>query len=352
MMPKIRPEIAAMSGYAPGEQPADIEQWLKLNTNENPYPPSPKCAEVLKTLDAARLRLYPNPTADGLRAAIAKRFGVGMENVIAGNGSDDILNLAVRVFVGAGEELVMVTPSYSLYPVLAEIQGAGCRQVALNPDFTLPDNLAEQLGNCKLVMIPSPNAPTGLPFPLTALRAVCKAFDGAVLIDEAYADFADENAVALLKDCPNVIISRTMSKSYALAGLRVGFALASEALIAEMMKVKDSYNVGLLPQLIATAAIEDEVYLAKTVALIRAERAELAQFLAGIGFTVIPSASNFIFAAPPDRNGLRCYEALKAEKILVRYFKGTITGEYVRITIGTAEEMKRLSAALTKIYAG
>lgn len=348
---KIRPEVAAMSGYAPGEQPADIESWIKLNTNENPYPPSPRCHEAAQSFAFDRLRRYPNATADELRDAIADLFMVTREQVIAGNGSDDILNLTMRLFVGSGESMAMVTPSYSLYASLAEIQGAACRKIQLNPDFSLPDNFAEEVKMCRLLMIPNPNAPTGLPFPIASLKQICDTFSGAVLIDEAYADFADDSAIQLLKSCPNVIISRTMSKSYALAGLRVGFAIASPEIISELMKVKDSYNLGHLPQVIAAAAIKDQDYLRKTVAAIRTERTNLSAVLKDLNFEVVPSATNFIFAAPPDRDGKRCYETLKSHKILVRWFAGPVTGQYVRITIGTPAEMETLIRHLKEMYA-
>lgn len=346
---KIRVPIAAMNGYVPGEQPADLSSWIKLNTNENPYPPSPKCAEVLRSLDTAQLRLYPNPTADLLRKTIAERFRVSMDQVVTGNGSDDILNLAVRVFCDRDNAMAVATPSYSLYPALAQIQETSCRAIRLNADFSLPADFVAQLEGTNLLMIPSPNAPTGLPFPLEALRKICCCYSGAVLVDEAYADFSDGNAIDLLREFPNVIISRTFSKSYALAGLRVGFAIASPAVIAEFMKVKDSYNLGLIPLLMAVAAMSDETYLQKTVALIRGERDRLSAALTALGYQVIPSEANFIFASPPDRDGLRVYEALKQRKILIRYFKGDVTGQYVRITIGTPEQMTVLIEALRSL---
>lgn len=350
MIPEVRKDLAAMRGYAPGEQPKDIDAWIKLNTNENAYPPSPKCAEALKTFDINKLHLYPNPTADNLRDCIARKFGVTRDHVIVGNGSDDILSISMRVFCNRDDEMCMVTPSYSLYSVLAQLQGAHCRQIQLNADFTLPANIQEQLQGVKLIMIPCPNAPTGLAFPHVALEKIIQSFSGAVLIDEAYVDFAEENAIALFKKYSNVIISRTLSKSYALAGLRVGYALADPEIIQTYMKMKDSYNVGMLPQAIAQAAIEDEAYLQDVCKKIVTQRKITHAFLESLNFNVIPSQTNFLFASPPDGDGKGLYEFLKSHKILVRFFPGESTAPYVRITIGTPEQMAIFNNALKMRY--
>ncbi len=346
--PEVRPNIAQMQGYVPGEQPHDVELWTKLNTNENPYPPSPRCADVLKHIDISMLHLYPNPTSDGVRDVIAKTFGFERDQVVVGNGSDDILNMAIRIFCDSADELAMVTPSYSLYASLAEIQGATMRQIPLTSDFGLPADFMERIQGTKLLMIPSPNAPTSTIFPLETLEKIIETFQGAVLIDEAYVDFAQFNALSFVNKYKNVIVSRTLSKSYALAGLRVGFALSTPEIIASFMKVKDSYNVNYLSQELAKVAIEDQDYLREISAKIVAERERATQELTAMGFKVLPSHTNFLFAMPPNEDGKSIYEALKSQKILVRFFAGEVTGKFVRITIGTPAQMDKLYTALRK----
>lgn len=342
----VRENILNMQGYAPGEQPQDIEKWIKLNTNENAYAPSPKCLETLKNFSLDALRRYPNPTADHLRDTIGERLGFERHEILVGNGSDDILNIVMRTYANTQDEVAMVVPSYSLYNVLAEIQGVKCRTIALQSDFTLPNDFVGQMQGIKLLFIPSPNAPTGLPFPKETLRQIVKAVDAMVLIDEAYVDFAKENALDFVKTLPNVLISRTFSKSYALAGLRVGFVISQRINIEQLFKVKDSYNVGALPQAIAQAAMEDQPYLVATVKKIVDERERVNAELQKLGFTTIPSATNFIFTRPPDGDGKRCYDYLKKCYILVRYFPSPQTSSYIRITIGTPTQMNTLLTAL------
>lgn len=349
----FRPEIDAMSGYVPGEQPK-MADLVKLNTNENPYPPSPKVREVLEKFSYERLRRYPDPLADALRDAIAAEFGVKRENVIAGNGSDDILTMAFRCFTAPDRPLACLNPTYSLYPELAKMQGAPVIRIALDPaeDFAMPENLLEQAKKANLLIITRPNAPTGNSFPLDFMREICRNFDGVVLFDEAYADFADDNCMEFAKTFDNVLVSRTFSKSYSLAGLRLGFAVGNAALIHGMFKVKDSYNLDMLTQEIARAAFADQRYMKENAARIRATRGELAESLRALGFSVVPSQTNFLFAAPPDGDGQRCFLKLREAAVIVRYFSGPVTGRYVRITIGTPEEMARLLAVLTPLYGG
>ncbi|MDD3119371.1 MAG: histidinol-phosphate transaminase [Victivallales bacterium] len=345
----FRPAIAAMSGYTPGEQPK-VSNLIKLNTNENPYPPSPQVDEVLRQFAAGKLRLYPEPMADTLRDVIAALNGVSRENIIAGNGSDDILTIAVRSFCDAERPLACPDPTYSLYPALAEIQGAPCRRIALNDDFSLPEDLAAQAAGANLLLLARPNAPTGNLFPKEEIVRLCAAFDGMVLIDEAYVDFAADNCLDLAMNCPNVIVSRTMSKSYALAGARVGYAVSQSETIAGMMKVKDSYNLNMLTQRIAAAAFQDRAYLRQTVNRILATRARVAAELSRIGFAIIPSSTNFLFASPPDGDGGRYFELLRQNHIIVRYFPGARTGRYVRISIGSDADMDRVMAVTHQIY--
>ncbi len=345
----FRPAIDAMDGYTPGEQPK-VMDLLKLNTNENPYPPCPGVAELLKNVDAERLRLYPDPTADKLRDTIAEAYGYKRENIIVSNGSDDMLTIAFRAFTDARRPAAFLDPTYSLYPVLADLQGCEYIQISLKDDFSINDDLLEKAAPANMLIITRPNAPTGNCIPIDKMRKICSEFDGIVLIDEAYADFSADNCIDFVNDFPNVIVSRTVSKSYSLAGLRLGFAIAAPQLIAGMMKVKDSYNVNMLTQLLAEAAVKDQEYLNETSNKIKASRKKLSSELEGLGFEVVDSQSNFLFASPPDGNGKKIFNALRQENIIVRYFPGEKTGKYIRITIGTEKQLQRLVDFLKKLF--
>ena len=339
-IPSVRPVIAKLTGYVPGEQP----KWnriVKLNTNENPYPPTPRLKHVLTDSAIEKLRLYPDPLAQALREEIAAFHGVSPEQVIAANGSDDVLTILARCFLDETHPLAMPVPTYSLYRTLAELQNAPVIAVPLKKEdnFAFPEDFAQRIQGASIVMIARPNAPTGNSYPLELMEKLCSEFSGAVLFDEAYADFADDNCDAFLKKHPNVIVSRTFSKSRSLAGIRFGYALARPEIIAEMMKVKDSYNVNALTQLFALESFRDKEYLAETSAKVRATRDEYRVKLESLGFRVIPSQTNFLFAAPPNRDGRGFFEFLRTKQILVRYFPGEMTGEFVRITIGLPEDM-------------
>jgi len=345
----FRPEIDAMSGYTPGEQPK-VMDLLKLNTNENPYPPCPAVLNGLKSANGERLRLYPDPTADKLRDAIAKVYGYKRENIIVSNGSDDMLTITFRALTDAKRPVAFLEPTYSLYPVLADLQGCQTIEIPLKKDFSIKDNLLEKAAPANLLIITRPNAPTGNCIAIEDMRKICSEFEGVVLIDEAYADFSDDNCVDFVQEFSNVIVSRTVSKSYSLAGLRLGFAIASPELITGMMKVKDSYNVNMLTQYLAEAAISDQSYLNQTVNKIKASRTKLTAELKALGFEVVDSQSNFLFASPPDSDGEKLFNALRKENIIVRYFPGEKTGKYIRITIGTEKQLQRLVVFLQKLY--
>ena len=345
----FRDNIAAMSGYVPGEQPK-VTGLLKLNTNENPYPPSPAVKKVLRNFDSDRLRLYPDPVGCELRNAVAELYSLETENVLLGNGSDDILTIIFRSFVGDGDRFACFYPSYSLYPVLAAIQNVECCEIVLNQDFSLPEDTCAQAENARLLIVCRPNAPTGNSFSLARLESLCHDFSGIVVIDEAYAEFADDNCLDFVRRYDNVIVSRTLSKSYSLAGVRLGYALASPELIEGMMKVKDSYNVNALTQALALAAVRDQDYLRETRTAIIKARDLLSCGLCERGFTVIPSQSNFVFASPPDRDGKAYFDNLREANIIVRYFPGQMTGDFVRITVGKMEEMKRLLEITGELY--
>ena len=337
----FRPAVDAMKGYTPGKQIRG-RKVIKLNTNENPYPASPNVQKVLQNINMDDLRRYPQPMGDDVRDTIAKLFGFDRDNIILGNGSDDILTIAIRCFAGEGDSIAVVEPTYSLYKVLSEIQGAKTISIPLEEGFSLPQNLAQKVSTAKLLLIPRPNAPTGNVFPMAEMRELCETFAGVVLIDEAYADFADDNCVELAKEYSNVIVSRTLSKSYSLAGIRFGFAMASKDIIAGMLKVKDSYNVNFLTQKVADAALKDQDYLAEITAKVCATRKWLTSRLTELGFEVLASQTNFLFTAPPDNNGEGYYNYLRENDYLTRYFPGEVTGRFVRISIGTQEEMQSL----------
>ncbi len=339
----FRPAIDAMSAYVPGEQPKD-RRYIKLNTNENPYPPCPAVVGLLRNFDPEALRLYPDPEGCELRGRIAALHGLRPENVLLGNGSDDILNIAVRCFAGEDESIACFKPSYSLYPVLARIQGCSCTQIRLDEasGFSVPEDFIARVSDARLFIACRPNAPTGNSMPRREVERLCGGFKGAVLVDEAYADFSEDNCVDLLPKYPNMIIARTLSKSYSLAGLRLGYALASPEIIDGMMKVKDSYNVGVLVQKIAMAAISDQEYLRGTISRIKNTRAHLSTSLLAKGFKVCPSESNFVFASPPGGDAEGLYLSLKSKGVLVRYFAGEDTGRYVRISVGTDDDIHRL----------
>lgn len=345
----FRPEIDNMGGYTPGEQPK-MANLLKLNTNESPFPPSPSVAETLKNFDCEKLRLYPDPTADEVREIIAGMFGLTKDYVIAGNGSDDILTISMRCFASADKPAACLWPSYSLYPTLAGLQGAECIKINLTENFELPVDLLAQAKNANILFIARPNAPIGNSFPRALMAEICREFKGIVLIDEAYVDFATDSCVDFVKEFPNVIISRTFSKSRNLAGLRFGFALANPKIIEGMMKMKDSYNVPMLTQAVAAATLRDPAYFADCVAKIRLAREMLLLGLYDLGFKVVESETNFLFASPPDGDGERYFRALREQGIIVRYFPGPATGKWVRITIGDTQSVSRIFLATREIY--
>ena len=347
----FRPAIDAMAGYAPGEQPKMLD-LVKLNTNENPFPPSPAVLGALESFDGSMLRRYPDPMADSLCSAIAEINGVTRNMVVAGNGSDDILTMTFRAFTAPDKAAAILEPTYSLYTVLAAMQEAPVIKIKLQSDnnFAMPDDILEQARGANLLIITRPNAPTGNTFAKSDIRRIATEFDGILFIDEAYADFAEDNCMDLVHEFPNVIVSRTSSKSLALAGLRFGYAVANPLIIDGLNKLKDSYNMDMITQKLAEAAIRDQEYLHTTIAKVKTLRAELAAELQKLNFTLIPSQANFIFACPPDQDGAKAFKFLRDHAVIVRYFPGEITGKYLRITVGTAAQNQRLIAVLKELY--
>jgi histidinol-phosphate aminotransferase len=344
----FRKNIDNMDGYTPGEQPKNIN-LIKLNTNENPYPPSPDVALILREISPESFRLYPNPTADLLRNKIAEIFCLKIENIITGNGSDDILTIILRSFVNEKENIVCFEPTYSLYPVLAQIENSKTKTIKLTDNFEIPDIFFEDEfpklcsdRNNKVFFIARPNAPTGNSFNINKIKKICSLFRGVVVIDEAYVDFADESCIKLINEFDNVIVTRTLSKSYSLAGIRLGWAMANKNLIAGMMKVKDSYNVNTITQKLAIAAINDQDYLKTNIAKIIKTRKYLTEKLSELGFKTINSQSNFIFTSPPKKNAKDLFDYLRKNNVLVRYFSNGITKNYLRISIGTDHEIQLL----------
>ena len=298
MSPFLRPAIRAMAGYVPGEQPRE-EGFIKLNTNENPYPPSPRVLAAIQEAAAGeRLRKYPDPTGTAFRRTAGRVLGVDPEAILIGNGSDDILTILTRTFVPEGGLVVSPTPSYILYRTLAEIQGARFHAIPFTADWQLPDPWPVRQAN--LTFLPNPNSPSGTALDAAALERLAEGLTGPLILDEAYVDFADTTALSLHR-LPNVIVTRTFSKSYALAGLRFGFAVAEPALIRELIKVKDSYNCDSLSLAGAAAALEDREHFRATRTRILATRTRLAQALSGLGFDVCPGQANFVWARLPAK---------------------------------------------------
>ena len=346
----IRPLVHALHAYVPGEQPK-VKGLIKLNTNENPYPPSPKVLAATKAAVDGRLRLYPNPTAQVLREKLATLHGCAPENIIVGNGSDELLALATRTFVEPAtakrrskSTIQYFWPSYSLYPVLADIHGAAKNVVPLKPDFSLPSVAELKRGkkwhfNAALTFVTTPNAPSGRGYPKAELDALCAAMTGVVILDEAYVDFAAESAAALALKHPHVIVSRTFSKAYSLCFQRVGYFIAHAELVAALDKVRDSYNVNGLGQVAAAATLDDLSYYRKNFRRVIASRTKVANELTALGFTVLPSQTNFVLARPPSFPAQEWLQKLRDQKIIVRWFSAPEVRDYLRVTIGSETEM-------------
>jgi histidinol-phosphate aminotransferase len=348
--------VAKRHAYTPGLQPSG-PGWVKLNTNECPYPPSPRVAEaILREVgsDGASLRLYPDPTSASLREAVARLHGVRASNVCIGNGSDDILNLLVRCFCGPSSAAAFTLPSYSLYPVLVGLQDGSSHTVPLDRSMRLPVEKIAASG-ARIFFLTSPNAPTGVGFSNSEIRRVLDSFDGVLVVDEAYAPFAQENAVGLLSGYPNLVVVRTLSKAYALAGLRVGYALAEAEVIGLIDRARDSYNVSRLSQAAALAALGDPAYYGEVIRRIKSTRDSFANNCRNErGWFTFPSASNFVCTEPRDGLGRTgpgvaqaAYDFLFSRKVLVRHFPSdALTASFLRISVGSDGEMLTLDQTL------
>jgi histidinol-phosphate aminotransferase len=367
--------VRELHPYVYGEQPK-IKGLIKLNTNENPYPPSPKVLAAVRAAVDGRLRLYPNPTAQALREQLAKLHRCKPDNIIVGNGSDELLALATRCFVEPATEsgvprrpklgscrarpseiIQYFTPSYSLYPVLADIHGAAKNEVPLRPDFSLPDLAELKRGRqwefaAALTFVTTPNAPSGRGYSTRELERLCRAQKGVVVLDEAYVDFAEENALKLALKHPHVLVARTFSKAYSLCFQRVGYFVGHRDLIAALNKIRDSYNVNGLGQAAAAATLGDLPYYRAHFKKIIATREWLGRELTKLGFRVLPSRTNFILARPARLAASEWRQELRARKILVRWFDFPGVSDYLRITVGTAAEARALVRAARKIVMG
>ncbi len=348
-MSYFRDNVEQTQGYTPGFQPKATEV-VKLNTNENPYPPSPRVMKALARIKPEQLRRYPDPLGNAFREAAAELNGVKPENIMCCNGGDDLLSIAIRAFCDEGRPLAYPVPTYSLYPVLARLQNCGAIEIPFGEKFDLPAELATT--GAALTIICNPNAPTGSFVPVEELASLADRLTGVLLVDEAYIDFAEQNCASLVKDFDNLIVLRSLSKGYSLAGLRFGYAIAQKDLIDGLIKVKDSYNVDALAIALATAAIKDQAYFRRNVEKIKKQRKALSEQLRSLGFTVSDSHSNFVFAQVKGGSAARIHAELAQRDIFVRYWNDPGIQDKLRISVGTEEQNAKLISALKKILSG
>jgi histidinol-phosphate aminotransferase len=358
----VRPSVRNLHAYVPGEQPKE-RKLVKLNTNENPYPPSPKVLSAVAKAVDGRLRLYPNPLCQPLREKLAALHGCSPDHILVGNGSDEVLALLIRAFAepqaslqsGANPSTSRVQyfwPSYSLYPVLTDIHGAVRHPVPLPADFSIPNAAAlRRLGwdtKAAISLVTTPNAPSGRGYSTAELESLCQRQRGILVLDEAYVDFAEENAMELALRHPHVLVSRTFSKAYSLCFQRVGYVVGHPELIAALAKLKDSYNVNGLGQVAAEATLGDLAYYQKNFRRVCATRQRVGAALTADGFRVLPSQTNFLLVEPPGHSAEEWHARLRKRGFLVRWFSGPEVRHYLRISIGTDPEMDALLAAVRK----
>ena len=344
----LREQYRSLNAYTPGEQPRDM-QYIKLNTNESPYPPAPSVVAAMNGEQVELLRLYSDPTAKELKEKLASLYGVQPENVFVSNGSDEVLNFAFMAFGGQG--VVFPEISYGFYEVYAELYQLDYEKIPLEADFSL--NYKTYCGKNKMVVIANPNAPTGMSIPVSQIEQILKTNPNSlVLIDEAYVDFGGESALKLIGRYDNLLVTRTFSKSRCLAGGRLGYAFASPAIIEDLEKIKYStnpYNINRLTLLLGAATVDAEPYYREKCAEIMETRAWTKKQLEKLGFTVLPSDTNFLFAKTADMDGGQLYETLKTRGILVRHFGNPQISQFNRITIGTREQMETLVNTLKEV---
>ena len=352
-MPLVRPNIAAMHGYVPGEQPRGGE-FVKLNTNECPYPCSPAVKAAIGRALQVGLQRYPDPMANAFRERAAALLaadlpGITPDWILCGNGSDDLLTIITRAFVGEGDLIRFPRPSYVLYGTLAEIQGATSTQVNFQPDWSLGPDFTAPAERLRLAFLANPNSPSGTNLAPDAVRRLAHALPCPLVVDEAYADFADANCLALVAENERIIVTRTLSKSYALAGLRFGYAIAQPHVIEQLAKVKDSYNCDALSIAGATAAIDDRAWFAATRAAILATRERMIAQLRSLGFDCVDSQANFVWARHATADSQELYRRLKDAGILVRFMSYRSWGDGLRISVGTDAQIDLLMAKLAEL---
>ena len=337
----LNQQYRAMEAYSPGEQPRDM-QYIKLNTNESPYPPAPSVVAAMNAEQVELLRLYSDPTAKNLKEKLAGLYGVEPENVFVSNGSDEVLNFAFMAFGGRGAAFPDI--SYGFYEVYAELYGIDAEKIPLEEDFSI--DYRKYCSKNKMIVIANPNAPTGMTIPVWQIEEILKTNpDSLVLIDEAYVDFGGESCLPLIAKYDNLLVTRTFSKSRCLAGGRLGYAFANPAIIADLEKIKYStnpYNINRLTLLLGEATVDAEGYYQEKCAQIQKTRAWTVEQLKDLGFTVLPSRANFIFARTEKMDGGVLYQTLKARGILVRHFTNPRICQFNRITIGTPQQMAAL----------
>ncbi|HVX63717.1 MAG TPA: histidinol-phosphate transaminase [Pirellulales bacterium] len=337
-MSYFRPAVDAMSGYVPGEQP-QAGKFIKLNTNENPYPASAAVARAVQAVLERGLERYPDPMANGFRRRAGEVLGVDPDWILCGNGSDEILTLITRAFVGEGQRLRLPYPSYILYKTLAQIQGADSEEVRFDADWSLSDGFAEATDGLRLAFLPNPNSPSGTLVSPQRILELAERLPCPLLVDEAYVDFADTNCLKLVAENEKIMVSRSLSKSYALAGLRFGFIVAQPQIIAGLAKIKDSYNCDALSIAAATAAIDDQSWLAETRTKILATRQRLTAGMRELGFAPVESQANFVWCPHLSVQVQPLYERLKSNRILVRYMNYAGWGDGLRISVGSDDQI-------------
>ena len=344
--------VHQLDPYTPGEQPQD-QQYVKLNTNENPYPPSPKVIEAINAYDKARLKLYPDPESTALRRALAERFDVTAENVFLGNGSDEVLAHSFQAFFKRQQPLLFPDISYSFYPVYCGLYQIDFQTIPLDSDFNITiDDYPKENGG---IIFPNPNAPTSKLLPLMAIEQLCRQHSHSVIIvDEAYIDFGGDSAIPLTRQYPNLLVIQTFSKSRSLAGLRLGYAIGHADLIEGLNRIKNSFNsypIDAIAQTAALASLADDDYFRQHCQAIIDTRDNMTAQLSELGFSVLPSAANFVFAQHQSESAEHLYRALKQRGVLVRYFNKPRIDNYLRITVGTGEECEHLLDALKSLLA-
>ncbi|MGE5372486.1 MAG: histidinol-phosphate transaminase [Solirubrobacterales bacterium] len=342
--------IALLDPYIPGYQPDRTEKVIKLNTNENPYPPSPKVKEALSALDYDQLRLYPKPDSDALREKLAEVYGLSTNQIFCGNGCDEIIGILFRTFVEANEAVLLAYPTYSYYRTQAEIHDIIYKMIDTDDQFRIQMNDYLQFPS-KMTILCNPNAPTSMMLDAAKIERFLERYRGLLVVDETYIDFAGTGAsiYRLIERYENLIVLRTLSKSFSLCGIRVGYAFANPNLIRELNKVKDSYNLNAMSQAAAIAALSDLDHMAANVETILRDRSWLRDELAALGFDVLPSQTNFLFARHRRMTGSGIYQALAERRIFVRYFDERRISNFLRITVGTHEEITELLEALREI---